>query len=66
MNTPDQAIIETVRQLKRLRRSLGEKLRIVEETVEAGRISGLDSATACSQSQPGLLLVQTECPDSER
>ena len=36
MDTSEQAIVTTGKQAKRQRRSLGEKLRIVEETLEAG------------------------------
>ncbi len=36
MDTSELATVETVKQVKRRRRSLGEKLRIVEETLEAG------------------------------
>ena len=36
MDTSEPAIVATVKQVKRRRRSLGEKLQIVEETLEAG------------------------------
>ena len=36
MDTSEQVAIETSSQIKRRRRSLGEKRRIVEETLEAG------------------------------
>jgi transposase len=35
MDTSELASVETVKQVKRRRRTLGEKLRIVEETLEA-------------------------------
>jgi transposase len=36
VDTSEQAIVATVKQVRRQRRSLGEKLRIVEQTLEAG------------------------------
>jgi transposase len=36
VDTSELATVETVKQVKRRRRSLGEKRRIVEETLEAG------------------------------
>jgi len=58
MDTSEQTILdETPNRIARRRRSVEEKRRIVEETLEAGAVGSTRGAAARSQRQPGFLLA---------
>ena len=58
MDTSEQMTIETGSHVKRQRRSVEEKRRIVEETLERRCVGSAGGAAACDQRQPSFCLAQ--------
>ena len=58
MDTSEQMTVVAGSHVKRQRRSVEEKRRIVEETLETRRVGGTCSAAACRQRQPDLRLAE--------